>query len=569
VTREFSKEDYSVRIKWLVWSRLVLSTFLVGTLIFFQQRYRIYAFHTAYLGYFLFSVYALTAIYWYLLRKVTNLQFHSYLQTSGDILLITVLVHLTGGIDSGFSLLYHLTIISASIILYRRGGYLSAAFSSILYGAMLDMQYYNVPGFVRSQNFTAIQVLFQVFINILSFYSVALLSGYLSERLRKTRQELREKSSDFADLQVLQEHILRGVGSGILTMELQGAIASWNPAAEQITGYSYDEIKSRWQEVFGDSIKGIFGHTDSLKERPFRFNGQIVKKDGSTAILGMTASLLKDDANAVRGIILIFQDVTKMVEMEEQVRKQERMATVGNLAAGIAHEIRNPLASLSGSIQVLQGELELKEDNRHLMDIVVRETDRLNTIITEFLEYARPRTVHSEQIMLASILDETVMLLKNSKNFSQNIRIACVVEQRYQIQGDAQRLRQVFWNLLINSCQSMRDGGTITITALPLPYVEDDTFWCEIVFADTGIGIAPEYLGKIFDPFFTTKSGGTGLGLAIAYRIIEDHGGRIEVDSEFGKGAQFRIRLPLIDELDPQTMIKNPNRQLHRKQVTS
>lgn len=569
MTREFSKEEYSVRIKWLIWSRLVLSTFLVGTLIFFQQRYKIYAFHTAYLGYFLFSVYALTAIYWYLLRKVTNLQFHSYLQTSGDILLITVLVHLTGGIDSGFSLLYHLTIISASIILYRRGGYLSAAFSSIFYGAMLDMQYYNVPGFVRSQNFTAIQVLFQVFINILSFYSVALLSGYLSERLRKTRQELREKSSDFADLQVLQEHILRSVGSGILTMGLQGNIASWNPAAEQITGYSYHEIKERWQEVFGDSVKGIFGHTDSLKERPFRFNGQIAKKDGSTAILGMTASLLKDDANAIRGIILIFQDITKMVEMEDQVRRQERMATIGSLAAGIAHEIRNPLASLSGSIQVLQGELELKEDNRHLMDIVVRETDRLNTIITDFLEYARPRAAHTDHIMLVAILDETIMLLKNSKNFSRDIRITCNVEQHCQIRGDSQQLRQVFWNLLINACQSMRDGGTISITALPVPQAGDDGFWCEIVLADTGSGIAHENLGKIFYPFFTTKTGGTGLGLAIAYRIIEDHGGTIEVDSELEKGTQFRIRLPLVDVPGQSANMDNSFKLLHRKPVTS
>lgn len=529
---------------------MVISTFLVGMLVLFQQRYQIYAFQTTYLGYFLSSVYALTAVYWYLLRKVTNLQFHSYLQTAGDILLITILVHLTGGIDSGFSLLYHLAIISASIILYRRGGYLSAAFSSILYGAMLDMQYYNVPGFVRSQNFTAIQVLFRVFINILSFYSVALLSGYLSERLERTRQELREKSSDFVDLQVLQEHILRGVGSGILTIELQGNITSWNPGAEQITGYSHNEIKDRWQEVFGDSIKGIFGHTDSLREKPFRFNGQIVNKDGSTAILDMTASLLKDDVNAVRGIILIFQDITKMIEMEEQVRTQERMATVGSLAAGIAHEIRNPLASLSGSIQVLQGELDLKEDNRRLMDIVVRETDRLNTIITEFLEYARPRTAQSEHVMLISILDETIMLLKNSKNFSNDIIITCDVDQHCRIRGDSLRLRQVFWNLLINSCQAMPNGGSITITASSLLTAGDEAAWCDIVFSDTGVGIAPEYLGKIFIPFFTTKADGTGLGLAIAYRIIEDHGGRIEVDSEFGKGTQFKVRLPLAEEPD-------------------
>ena len=453
----------------------MLATFLVGTLVFIQQRYTIYPFKTAYVYYFLLSVYCLTVVYWYLLKRIQPLSLLAYLQTSVDILLVTALTYLTGGIDSGFSLLYHLTIISSSIILYRRGGYLSASLSSILYGAMLDMQYYNVPGFVRSQNFTAVQVLFQVFINILSFYIVGLLSGYLSERLRKTRKELREKSMDLEDLRVLQEHILRSVGSGIVTMDLQGNIASWNPAAEQITGYRYDEIKSRWQQVFGDSIKGVFGHTDSLKSHPFRFNGQIMKKDGSIALLGMTASLLKDDANTVRGFILIFQDITKLMEMEDQVRMKERLATVGSLAAGIAHEIRNPLASLSGSIQVLQGELALQGDNKHLMDIVVRETDRLNTIIMEFLEYARLKNAQNDYIELSPVLDETIMLLKNCKEYSGNIRITHQVDPHAVIKGDSQRIRQVFWNLLINACQAMPQGGEITVTARLFSRANEDT----------------------------------------------------------------------------------------------
>jgi len=526
----------------------VLSTVLVGALIYFQRRYIIYPFQTAYVYYFLFSVYGLTAVYWYLLKKTERISFLAYLQTSGDILLVTALIYLTGGADSGFSLLYHLTIISSSIILYRRGGYLSASLASILYGAMLDMQYYNVSGFVRSQNYTAVQVLFLVFINILSFYIVGLLSGYLAERLRKTRQELREKSVDFEDLRVLQEHILRSVGSGILTMDLQGNIASWNPAAEQITGYRYDEIKSRWQQVFGDSMKGIFGHTDSLKARPFRFDGQIMKKDGSTAILGMTASLLKDEANAVRGIILVFQDITRIIEMEEHLRTQERLATVGSLAAGIAHEIRNPLASLSGSIQVLRGELDLQGDNKHLMDIVVRETNRLNTIITEFLEYARLKNAQNERIELLPVIDETIMLLKNCKDCSRDIRISHAIDPNVVLQGDAQRLRQVFWNLLINSCQAMPQGGELVITARPFTREHDDTTWWEISIADTGRGIAYEDRDKIFNPFFTTKTGGTGLGLAIVYRIIEDHRGTITVDSAPGKGTQFIIRLPMMEE---------------------
>jgi two-component system sensor histidine kinase PilS (NtrC family) len=496
----------------------------------------------------LFAVYALTALYFYLLKRSGNLLFLAYLQTSADILLVTYLVRLTGGIDSGLSILYHLTIISASIILYRRGGYLAASLSSILYGAMLDMQYYNVLSMDRSQNFTAGQVLYQVFLSILSFYIVALLSGYLAERLRSTRQELRAKSIDFEDLRVLQEHILRSVGSGILTMDLQGAITSWNPAAEQITGYSHDEIKKSWQDVFGNSIKELFGHTDILKERPFRFDGQVVKKDGTATFLGLTASLLKDDVNAVRGIILTFQDITKLVEMEDQIRRQERLATVGSLAAGIAHEIRNPLASLSGSIQLLQGGLNLNGDDKRLMDIVVRETDRLNTIITDFLEYARPRHLQVEQVELKPLLDEALVLLKNSRIYSEHIRITSAVSAGIQLKGDAQRLRQVFWNLLINACQAMPRGGTLAVTARPYARAEDELTWCEILITDTGEGIAKENLNKIFDPFFTTKTRGSGLGLAIAHRIVEDHQGTISVGSEQNRGTQFTIRLPLVEE---------------------
>jgi two-component system sensor histidine kinase PilS (NtrC family) len=374
------------------------------------------------------------------------------------------------------------------------------------------------------------------------------LSGYLSERLRTTRQALREKSIDFEDLRVLQEHVLRSVGSGILTVDLQGHITSWNPAAEQVTGYRYDEIKNRWQEVFGGSIKELFGHTDSLRERPFRFNGHVVKKDGTTALLGLTASLLKDEQNTVRGIILTFQDITKLVEMEERIRRQERLATVGSLAAGIAHEIRNPLASLSGSIQLLQGGLELKGDDIRLMDIVVRETDRLNAIITEFLEYARPESALVEQIELLSVLDETIVLLKNSRNFTDTIRITSDVAPHIQLKGNAQRLRQVFWNLLINACQAMPQGGMLSVKAASFPHADDDTLWCEIEITDTGRGIEKEHLGKIFDPFFTTKTGGTGLGLSIAYRIIEDHRGTISVESEPGRGTRFRVRLPMTDD---------------------
>lgn len=543
--QESSRNEYYSKIKWLILSRLLLAAFLLSSLAFFQYRYHIFQFPSGTPFYFAIAVLSLTGTYWYLLRVVNNLQLLAYIQTAGDILLISWLVSVTGGIDSGFALLYHVTIISASIILYRRGGYLSASLASILYGGLLDMQYYSVLGFTRSLNYTPIQVLYLLFVNILSFYTVALLSSYLSERLRKTRQELREKSMDFDDLRVIQEHILRSVGSGIVTMNMTGEITSWNNAAEQITGYRFDEIRANWKTAFGDSIKGLFGHTDDLKARPVRFEGPFTKRDGNRAILGFTASLLKDDTETVRGIILTFQDITRLIEMEEQIRRQERLATVGSLAAGIAHEIRNPLASLSGSIQMLQGELELQGDHKHLMDIVLRETDRLNNIITEFLDYARPRSNQMEPISLASLLEETITLFRNSREFRKDIVINCDIPPAIAVTGDAQRLRQVFWNLLINSAQAIDNAGSITISAASGAGIDADEVTIQIL--DTGTGIEREHLERIFDPFFTTKSGGTGLGLAIAYRIIEDHNGAIDVKSEVGKGTAVIINLPSIE----------------------
>ena len=554
---EYSREEYVTRIKWLMIGRVMFLSFLLITLVFFQHRYHIYPFPVSYLYYGLLSVLVLTAVYRYLLSLSRNLPLFAYAQISVDILLVTLLVYLTGGIDSGLSVLYHLTIISASIILYRRGGVLSASLSSILYGGMLDMQYYDVPGFVKSQNFTAMQVLYLVFINIFSFYTVAFLSSYLSDRLRKTRQELREKSLDFEDLRNLQEHILRSVGSGILTMDLNGRVTSWNPAAEEIIGYTIDEIRTNVQNVFGESIKGLFGHTAEMQSRAFRFEGEIVKKDGGTAVLGMAASLLKDEQDTVRGIILVFQDITNLIEMEEKVRRQERLATVGSLAAGIAHEIRNPLASLSGSIQLLQSELDPKGDSKHLMDIVLRETVRLNTIISEFLDYARPRAPHKERMSLASVIGETVLLLKNSPGCREGISIVQNADPFLEIKADPQQLRQVLWNLMLNACQAIREGGAITVTANEPESSSDELDWCEITVSDTGEGISPEHMEKLFDPFFTTKAEGTGLGLAVVYRIIEDHGGMIDVESENGKGSTFRVRLP-VEEAAAHTIQARP-----------
>ncbi len=526
---------------WLI-SRMVFISFLLASLIFFQYQYHIYPIHPLQFLHFAISVYIATGILWYFLKRFLNLSLFAYLLIGSDILFISWLVSLTGVIDSGFSILYHVVIISASIILYRPGGYFSASLSSILYGAMLDMQFYNMFGFTRSQNFSVGQVLYLLFVNILSFYVVAFLSGYLAERLRTTRRQLREKSIDFADLRALQDNILRSVGSGIATLTMGEEITSWNHAAENITGYSFDEIRERWISVFGDGIKGLSGHTRDLEDGPVRFEGRIRKKDGTELVLGFTASLLRDDSETVRGVIVTFQDITRVRKMEEQMRRQERLASIGSLAAGIAHEIRNPLASLSGSIQMLRGELNLTGEYKQLMEIVLREADRLNTIVTEFLEYARPKSARGATVLLSALVQETIALFQNSRDARPGIRVLTDVAEDLSVTGDPQRLRQVVWNLLINASQAIESGGEIRIAASSEK--ADDASYILIHVSDTGSGIPPDLMDKIFDPFYTTKAEGTGLGLAIVYRIVEDHRGTIEVKSETGKGSTFIVRLP-------------------------
>ena len=528
-----------------MFSRMVFISFLLTSLLFFQYQYHIYHVHPLQFLYFAVGVFSASGFFWYVLRRYVDLSLFAYLLIGSDILFISWLVSLTGVIDSGFSILYHIAIISASIILYRKGGYFSASLASILYGGLLDMQYYTMLGFSRSQNFSEGQVLYLLFVNILSFYVVAFLSGYLSERLRSTRQELRETSIDFADLRVLQDNILRSVSSGIVTMDMAGEITSWNNGAELITGYRLDEIRQNWKTVFGESMKGLFGHTEDLRDRSVRFEGRTSKKDGLELVLGFTASLLKDDHDAVRGIIVSFQDITRMVKMEEQMRRQERLASIGSLAAGIAHEIRNPLASLSGSIQMLRGDLNLSGDNKRLMDIVLREADRLNTIITEFLDYARPRTMQGEAVPLQQVVHETVTLFQNSPDARNGIRLLVNVPGDLSVHGDPQRLRQVLWNLLINASQAIAGDGEIRINASTETL--DGERSIIVAVSDTGAGIPAPLRDKIFDPFFTTKTDGTGLGLAIVYRIIEDHGGTIEVNSREGTGSTFTIRLPAHD----------------------
>lgn len=547
------------RLQWLIFFRAVVVTLLLGATVVFQLQEGSLSpiVPTKYLYFLIGITYALTLIYALLLRRVKYLQIFAYVQISGDVVFVTLLIYCTGGIDSIFSWAYLLVIFGASIILYRRGGLLVASASSILYGALLDLQYYRLlfPVGIRFSSPSSHQssyVFYLIAINMLAFYLVALLSAYLSEQVRKKDEELKKRLIDFNQLERLYKHIVQNVTSGLVTVDEAGRITSFNRMAEEITGYKLEEI---YQEEISKLFprlaewSGAAGFPDQQwgKIRFSRWETKFQRKDGVTLSLGFSISPLKDSKDLEIGNILIFQDLTKLREMEENLKRADRLAAIGKLAAGMAHEIRNPLASISGSIEILKEEGRASSRHQQLMNIVLREINRLNSLIEDFLLFARPSLPVKEPIQLNAMVEEVLRIFRHSPDFDALIQLHTTFQDELFIQGDAQQIKQVFWNLLANAAQAMPQGGDLRVHVRRHgPSLPDEVLQGEISISDTGTGISDNEVEKIFDPFFTTKERGTGLGLSIVHRIVESHGGKISVSSQPGKGTTFTILFPLI-----------------------
>ncbi|MBI3399052.1 MAG: PAS domain S-box protein [Deltaproteobacteria bacterium] len=540
------------RIKWLMVFRVALVIIFIGTSIWFQFK------QTSPFQSTLYPIYAilivtcfLTILYAIVFKWIANVKLFAYLQIFGDIFLITATLYVTGGSESLLSFLYFLSIISASILLSRRGGFYAASASSIAYGILVNLDFYKWlpqgyksiiitgPGYERGD------ILATVMLNIIGFYTVAFLTGYLAERTLEIERELEEKKIDFKKLEVLNKYIVENINSGILTIDNNERITSFNRAAERITGYTLGE-------VYGNAIDMIF--IDLMKvqayslappdnnpayfriERPFR------RRDGKELFLGFAVSPIREG-----GHIIIFQDLTRFKEIEEELRRVDKLRALGELAAGMAHEVRNPLASISGSIQVLKDSLAVDNESEHLMDIVIRETDRLNALITDFLLFAKPAAKMAE-INLSEVIHNTLNMFRNSPE-SKGIDIYVKLKDNLIIEGDGRQLKQVFWNLFLNAGHAMPAGGRLEIRGQGIysnPEITEprNPELAEITVSDTGNGIAADDINNIFDPFFTTEDFGTGLGLAVVHRIIEGHKGKIEVKSKKGEGTSFKIILP-------------------------
>ena len=470
-----------------------------------------------------------------LVSRLRHLRYFVQGQIVWDLLLASALIYVTGGIESIFSFLYIFVIISASLFLGRRDILFVASASSILYGSILDLQYYGYLPYVGGISFTqkidGDAFFYAIFVNVLAFFCTAFFSAILVSRLHRSEEALEKREFDLEELENLNRTILANVTSGLLIINPQGKIRSFNQAASKITGLSLADVYNR-------DIRQLIPDFDVINESGFvlvsRCEGAFSGTDGRELILGYASSLVKDPQEQTLGLLITFQDLTELKLMEEQLKRADRLTAVGRLASGMAHEIRNPLASISGSAQLLIEGKNLSEPEQRLMKIIVKEADRLNVLLTDFLIYARPRPSQRENVDISILLDELADMIAGDSRFG-NLNMRRQYPPHFILSVDRQQFRQALWNLAINAVEVMSQEGTLTLG------VEANR--SSIYVEDTGPGIPEKVRARVFEPFFTTKDKGSGLGLATVYAIVEGHGGTIKVSDGVRGGTRFTICL--------------------------
>ena len=538
-------DEIKVRLKWLIAFRVVVVTLLLGLSIAFQIAKNELVF--AYYALIVFT-YAITIAYAVALRQLSTtraLQQFAYAQIGVDLLLETFLVARTEGISSPFLTLYVITVLCASFILQRRGGLIMAGVSVILFGLVTIVQqrgWADSLGWFSSEPLPPLTTLQAYSMHALAVLAGGFLSGTLAEQLKRADQSLVETEQGLSRLQAFHENVVQSIPSGVFTTDGEGRLTWLNRAALDMTGYETGAVLHRsWWEVFGGKRDNAF------RKVPDSFEVESQRADGSRLVLGMTLSPLTE-GNVRVGLVGVFKDLTQMRDLEEEMRRREWFAKIGEMSAGMAHEIRNPLGGMAGALQMLRKEPTIDEENARLMDIATREATRLNTIVTEFLRYSRPPDLNLKECDLRELVDDTVALIRHDGHLRE-VQAVTVHHGEHvpMIQVDPDKMKQVFWNLATNALQAMPAGGRVTISTARRRVTSGKRSGdiVEVAVQDTGVGIKKEDLNKIFFPFFTTKQNGSGLGLATAQRIVDQHGGWIRVDSEEGKGARFAVCLPV------------------------
>ena len=460
---------------------------------------------------------------------------------ASDLAVTSLLVYLTGGAQSPYTFLYALTIVAAGALAFRRGAIAATAVSIVLAVGVAVLAWsraIELPISAEAQPWeqTGAALVRTLGINVAAMLGVGVLSLFLGDQLERGAETLATTRRAAADLLTLHQDIVRSLSSGLVTVAPDGTVLTANLAATEILRHAGADLAGR---PIDELIPGLTALLAESHGELRRADLQVVTPSEQELTIGVTVSPLRDERDAVFGRIVSFSDLTELRRLELHMRRAERLATVGQLAAGVAHEIRNPLAAISGSIELLRQAPQATEDDRALMTIVHREIQRLNALIGDLLDYANPRPSQRVTFDLGVIVEETIQVARADEAFAA-VELACEVTRPLSVHGDPAKLRQVLWNLVRNARDAAAAGGKHVRVAAR---ARDDGELAVSV-TDDGAGMPPDQVAKIFDPFFTTKRAGTGLGLATSHAIIAEHGGRIDVDSEIGVGTTMTVRLP-------------------------
>lgn len=438
-----------------------------------------------------------------------------------DLVLTSALVYLTGGAQSPYTFLYALTIVAAGALSYRRGAVVTtvASLGSLIAIALLAWK----------PDESGLELVRTLGINAAALIGVGALSFIFGDQLQKSADTLATTRRAAADLLTLHQDIVRSLSSGLITTSPEGIVLTTNQSAANMLRMTPGKLIGRQIDTVMPGIAQVTKRADLT-----------VPTNDDEIVVGVTVSPLRDVHDHIVGRVINFQDLTELKRLEAHARRTERMATVGQLAAGVAHEIRNPMASISGSIELLRQSPQTSDDDRQLMTIVHREVQRLNALIGDLLDYANPRAKQPVDFDLGTLVDETVQVARGDKNFV-DVELTASTEQPLPIHADPAKLRQVVWNLIRNAADAASTGGKhVRVEA------RKTTEGAVVCVEDDGPGIPENLVGRIFDPFVTTKQKGTGLGLATCHAIVTEHGGSIDVETAIGKGTKMIVRIPTV-----------------------